>query len=358
MSMKNLSYFIILFMLLSCSAGKFTTTNFHNLAGFEENSHIYALPKTRIVVHVEVEKTEITPGPYHQYAKKYLGIEGVPTVSSNRFEIKDISISTQSVTDPDYIFSVKNENFANLEQVLEDYRSKGLIMQEGASAYYNKSLEMQDKPEEIYFTDLSIKPFYHTTNRKNATGNQFINVPIHSKQNSLKTTEEKAAEAAKFLFKLRKRRFKLLAGQYEVFPEGVALESAVKELDNLEAEYLSLFIGKQHLQTLSSRYTFTPSENEEIQRFTMFRFDENSGLHPSSGQDGEAIILQVTDLNTNVTLSNINRSNTQEATNIIYLRFADRAKVKVFYGSHEVVEAEIPIYQFGVHIPKYVPAAN
>lgn len=354
--MKSLTYIFILFMLVACSTGRFTTTNFHNLAGFEENSHVYALPKTRIVVHVEAEKTEITPGPYHQYAKKYLGIEGVPTMSTNQFEIKDIAVSTQSITDPDYIYSVRNENFKNLESVLNDYRNKGLIMHESASAYYNKSLEVQDKPEEIYYTDLSIKPFYHSPERKDATSNQYTSVPFSAKQTNLKTTEEKAEEAAKFLFKIRKRRFKLLAGQYEVFPEGVALEAAVQELDKLEAEYLSLFIGKQRRQILNRTYTFTPSENEEMQRFTMFRFGENSGFHPAGGRNGEAIILQVSDLNTNLTLSNVNSVNTQAATNTIYLRLADRANVKVFYGSHEVVEAEIPVFQFGVHVPQYVPA--
>jgi hypothetical protein len=45
-----------------------------------------------------------------------------------------------------------------------------------------------------------------------------------------KTLEEKAQEAALFIFKIRKRRFKLLAGQYDVFPEEQALATSVREI--------------------------------------------------------------------------------------------------------------------------------
>jgi hypothetical protein len=55
----------------------------------------------------------------------------------------------------------------------------------------------------------------------------------------IKSLEEKAEEAAAFIYKLRKRRFKLLVGQEQPVPDGNALDISIRELDELEKEYLS-----------------------------------------------------------------------------------------------------------------------
>lgn len=353
--MKILLRFSLILLLVSCSTGQFTTTNFHNLAGFEDNSHIYALPKTRLIVSLSVEKTEFIPGPYSKYASKYLGIEGTQSLSSNFYKIVDIELKTQSLADPDYTYSVLNDNFSDIELVLNEFRSKGLIMGESTSEYFKSDKEIQEEPEEIHYTDLSIKSF-NSEQGKNITSEneEYTNVPLLAKQVSPKSLDEKAEEAAKFLFKIRKRRFKLLSGQYEVFPEGIAMETSIKELNRLEDEYLSLFIGKKTQTTLSRTYTFTPNDSEQIQRYTLFRFAEDSGFHPTGGRVGDAIILEVTDLNTNTTLSQLSGTSASGNTNVLYIRLADRANAKIFYGSHEVLEAEIPVFQFGVIIPKFI----
>ena len=40
---------------------------------------LYSLPQTVLDVTVEADETEIMPGPYRQYAAKYLGIQDVPS---------------------------------------------------------------------------------------------------------------------------------------------------------------------------------------------------------------------------------------------------------------------------------------
>jgi hypothetical protein len=354
----SIKLFLIL-LLSSCSSGYIVTTNLHDLASFEENSYIYALPKTRLVVKVTASKTEFIPGPYHQYAKVLLGIEGARVLSSVHYQIQDIQLISQSIPDSDYCYSVKDINYGKVEELLKDLKAKGLVMEDFQPGYSELTINDLDALEPVQFTDLSVKPFIHAETTKTGNSNVEVNssgMPFTAKQLEAKSLEEKANEAAKFIIKIRKRRFKLLAGQYEVFPEGIALATAVEELTKLEEEYLSLFIGKTSTSIISQSFMAIPSEGEKVQRFTLFRFSNESGFYAAGGKNGEAVILQLKDLETNSTLSQLQRSSlNSQNDNKLYYRLADRAEVKVFYGSHEVLEAELAVFQFGAQITNYVP---
>lgn len=348
--MKQLIKYIILSLVISsCTQGYLVTTNFHDLAGFEENSYVYSLPKTRVLVEITADKSTFIPGPYHQYAKKYLGIEGAGSISADNYKITDIKFKTQLIPDPDYTYSIRSENYTDVEALLNTYRAQGLIMKEIDFLYQNNNIDELEGSDGVAFTDLSIRPFVVVEKSKD-----YNKVSLLEKQVGAKTLEAKAKEAANFLFKIRKRRFKLLAGQYEVFPEGVALETSVKELDELEEEYLSLFIGKTSTVTVSRTYSVMPNESEEMQRFSLLRFSEDTGFHSATGRSGEAIVLQLTDLNTYETLAQYNGVLPADNAGKIFCRLAHQANAKLFYGSHEVLEAELPIFQFGVLVPKDV----
>ena len=355
--MNRITKILSILLLSSCTAGHIVTTNLHNLANFEENSQIYTLPKTQVLVTLTVDKTEFILGPYHQYAQKYLDITGVGLVSSHFYSITDIQIHARSVSDPDYCFSLRNENFGEVETLLSELRAKGLIMEENPLNYYEQRFEVEGQQDEC--TDLTIKPFSFDENligrSDNADALEYSNIPLLKKQVALKTMEQKAEEAANFLFKIRKRRFLLLSGKYEVIPHGAALETSVQELNNLEQEYLSLFIGKKKTTSISRTYSIIPSDNEKMQQFTLLRFSDETGFHAAGDKVGEAIVLQLTDLETNKTLSQLqNMGSTIQNYNVLHYRLADLANAKIFYGSHEVLEAEIPVYQFGVLLPKYI----
>ncbi|HBH49849.1 MAG TPA: hypothetical protein DDX98_14485 [Bacteroidales bacterium] len=348
---------VLIIALSSCTTGYIVTTNLHDLASFEEKGHFYTLPQTRILVSVFAEKTEFIPGPYHKYAKSYLGIEGAKSLSSFSYNIQDIQLTTQSVPDPDYCYSVRDENYHKVESIITDLQSRGLISKENPYQLVNDNIDEVDFGDAIEFTDLTIKPFFSNELKENSKGNTLTDndLPLWHKQVKPKTLEEKAQEAALFIFKIRKRRFKLLAGQYDVFPEEQALATSVRELNKLEEEYLALFIGKEVKSTISRTYIMEPDENEKLQRFTLLRFSEETGFHSAGGRIGEAIILQLTDLETNANLTQMGGAQfSAQNNNILLVRLPDRANAKIFYGSYEVLETEIPVYQFGALVPKYV----
>jgi hypothetical protein len=361
--MKLLYKLFTLMLITSCSTGHVVTTNLHNLANFESNSQIYTLPKTRIVVSFTIDKTEFIPGPYHQYAKKYLGIEDAQALSSNFYEISDIQIKTQSIPDQDYTYSIRAQNFGKVETLLASMKNEGLIMNENIPNYQNLELEKLNEDLEIEYTDLSIKPFFidkSTASKDNKNlMQQYDKVPNLANQVAVKSLEQKAEEAAKFIFKIRKRRFKLVSGQYEVYPEGVAMEAGIRELDKLEQEYLSLFIGRKKTSTFFRTVIVVPTENDKLQRFTLMRFSDETGVNPADGGTGESIILQLKDMESNETLMQLQNSNiSSQNFDVLYYRQADLAMLNILYGSHEVLEAEIPVYQFGVLLPKFIPTTK
>lgn len=355
---KKLFLLTSIALIISCAPTKITTTNLHDLASFEEGGDIYALPQTRLMYTVTVVKSNFTPGPYCDYAKKYLGLDQVQKLPKNNWQIAKLDLSRITEPDPDHIYSVKAEGKLSFSAELEGLRKDGLLLLPASLQSYQLEHNQNLKPViELKHTDLSVKPFYKNTGKsKTNQPKENINtrLPVYASDLKAKTTEEKAAEAAAFIIKIRKRRFKLLAGQYEVFPEGKALETSVRELNKLEEDYLALFIGTVETDTLYKSYSFIPDENEKIQRTTLFKFSESEGLMAAESPRGESVFVEVVNLDKTSTLSQLQLPvSATSYTNIVFYRLPDKANVKVIRGSHLMHESEIPVCQFGALIPKY-----
>lgn len=353
---RKFQYLLLLPLFIACSTPQFTTTNVQDMAAFDPQGLLYSLPTTRVVVKVSAARTRFFAGPYHAYAKQYLGIEGAAVEDFESWKITNIQLSKLIEPDQDHYYSVRQQKTNAFTGELERLSKDGLILlpSEGESIQsFNSTLTSSVK--EIHNTDLSIKPFYLNKTRK---GGQSGDFPTHSrsaKHLKLKSEAEKAKEAAAFIFKIRKRRFKLLAGQYEVFPEGTALETSVEELNELEESYLSLFVGKKETDTLSRVYTVNPEGKENLQRFTLFKFSEVEGYLSDHSNTGVPIVMEFMDMERTKVISQLDLPLSSTAyENLFFYRIPDKAKVRTFLGSHVLHEAEIQLYQFGSIVPKYV----
>jgi hypothetical protein len=357
-ALGRLVQFSILLLFVSCSTSKVVTTNLQDLSSFEPEAQIYALPKTSLIFKVTAVKHNFQPGPYHKYAKRFLGIEGAKSVSEVNWEIVDMKQKNIIEPDIDQYYSVKFIGPINPSSELLELSKDGLIISpDKIQSYQGFNADVLDKVEQIHFTDLTISPFTIDEKRKKPknvlTSSEFDNLPARQKHIEGKTTEEKAFEASKFIFKIRKRRFKLLAGQYEVFPEGTALETSIRELNQLEKEYLSLFIGKVESDTVVRVFTYTPLAGEPLQRVTLFRFSEETGFYTSSENQGTQIILVVKDMEENKLLTQLQLP-MASLENVLLYREPDKGSIKVLYGSYELMESVVPVFQFGALIPLYV----
>ncbi len=356
--LKKLSLLTLIVLSISCSTTRITTTNLHDLASFESGGDIYALPQTRLLYSVTAIESKFSPGPYCDFAQKYLGIDNVQKLPKTKWQLKDIDLCRISEPDPDHFYSIKTEGKLDFNLELNGLQKEGLLLLPASLQGYQIDYNNLVHPVvDIMHTDLSVKPFYTIKKSKERnSGRDTLNtrLPVYAGSLKVKTTDAKAEEAAAFIIKIRKRRFKLLAGQYEVVHEGTAMETSVKELNKLEEEYLSLFIGSVESDTIYKVFTFVPEANEKIQRTTLFKFSETSGFLSPNNPQGESVVVEITNLEKSSTLKQLQLPVSAMSYNdLVFYRLPDRATVKARYGSHLLHEAEIPICQFGTLIPKY-----
>ena len=173
----------------------------------------------------------------------------------------------------------------------------------------------------------------------------FIKVPELKEQAIAKSLEDKAKEAAHQLFKLRKRRFKILTSNYEVLPpDGKAYEVIVRELDKLEKEYLSLFLGKEVSVIERGQFSYKPSSNDT--GGILFRMS-NKGLVDASDLKAVPVRVEFKNLGLTSELPVLPYDSNLTPNSLIHYRIPGQAEVKVVYGKHIVYKKNHIIAQFG-----------
>ncbi|MEE4196937.1 MAG: DUF4831 family protein [Bacteroidales bacterium] len=327
-----------------------------------EHGIIYALPKTTLRFTVEALRTDIIPGPYYEYAEKYLGMSDVPREEYSDWKISNILIDSYHEIDPEQFYMLEPEGKlkVNLPKLIEN----GSIMPVNLRAkeqFPNDFYGFNDPGKEVVFTDLSVKRYIGeervTYYKRVQRDSLFAKVPVVKTQSVTKTFEDKAEEAANFIFMIREKRFELLTGMADFYPEGESLEAAVEELNNLESEYLSLFIGKKFTSTYRATFEFSPGENDLSQPHILFRYSDERGVLPPNDLRGRPIIVELEKMNHTKNLDflladRINREGTSFVNKLFY-RIPDQAFIHVVDGNKLLAKRKLTIEQFGtvVQIP-------
>ncbi len=357
--MKNqLAAIALLFCLTACSpTAKISVTNLHDLANYQANSMIYALPRTRLAIELEIFHHHTVPGPYYAYAEKYLGIKGAPSVSTQTFELGTVRLHPFREADPDYYYSLTSSIPSVDLSRFYTFCDAGLLLdnQNFLSFSEYRPADTEDT-DIIYFTDLSVKKKVISGNGKAMKQKDSnlvpTDLPVTKSKEQKRSTEDMAKAASDFIIKIRKRRFKLMAGQYDVFPEGTALETAIRELNALEEEYLSLFIGKTYTDTLKQTYFYAPQAAQDLERTVICRISEETGFEDPGSTAGKPLVLELKSLGNTDALKDIAFPQAGPVyEDVIFYRLPEKALIRLFYGSKIVIEAEEPVYQYGPLVP-------
>lgn len=356
--MKKTVFLLLGILLMACGASeKITVTNVHDLSAHQPGSYIYSLPRTRLAIRVTAVRHYIIPGPYNEFAEQFLGIQGALSLSKTEWELYSISVDPVNEPDPEYYFSLKTHATFELPEKLSVLSSTGLILKpDDLNSFSGFSVFNNNMPELVHFTDLSVKQNYEDGNTNKRSNGALIptDLPVIKQDRKLKSKEEKALEAANFIIKIRKRRFKLLAGQYEVYPEGKALETSVRELDALEEEYLSLFVGTTYSDTITRAWFYIPQGGQDIERNVICRFSDETGFYEATSASGKPLVLELKNMQFTEGLRRLQLPSMGPGyDNMILYRLPDKAFVRVFYGSTTLLETELKIFQYGSFVPFY-----
>jgi hypothetical protein len=352
--MHNLKFItpVLMTLALACSpTGKISVTNVNDTGFRQPGKFLYSLPQTVLDVTVEAEETEIIPGPYRQYAAKYLGIQDAPSKVEYSWTLKSVKVAMHMETDPDFIFAAQGsfqpDVFPGLMKLITDSMILDLSRNPNTFVTYNN---VPEKTPEPYFTDLSIKRNFEAEKKVEVSmvmpDSSSVSRPANKKTLREKTLEQKAEEAANFLIKLKKRRFKMVSGLNDSTPQGEGVASALQELARVEEAYLSLFIGKRTVFHTRRNYHFTPATGKKTDRVVLFRFSEGDGFLDANESTGKPVLFDMTGTNKTKSLEQ-SASFAHLEDNMISYRIPDLVNVRLIYGEAVLSESLIPVFQSG-----------
>lgn len=366
--------FSVLFLACNSSKNLVKVQNINDIKKIYPNNLIYSLPKTKIVIVVEIEKIIKNKGPYGKFTDKYLGALN-KTIKKNEtfWEISKVKFFSYPIVDTSKTFIVGTKN---------NYSSFPLTLsKEGFPIAYNIAKTKYDHTNEINLNNSAInnnkskklssnfissnknyKIVYDTVYKEEVYDTIIRKVPILKPNLVIKTTEEQAKELADRLTILRDDRAALLVGEAdnENLPRGDALKIMLNEIDKLEAEYLSMFIGRTDTLRYTYSFSYIPSKNDINIRKTLFKFSESSGILPSENIYGTPVHFEIDVKNYSKNLKKYQsdielykKMDKKNNSGFCY-RIPKKASVKLIYGSQVISEKNIFISQLG--IIQYLPS--
>jgi hypothetical protein len=343
-------------LLSGCTVpAKFLVTPLNRLPQDYIANAMYVLPRTSFLVTVNFEKETQIAGPYWRYSGRLLGTEAPITENVVRYRITSTDVKSFLEPDPAHYYSVNTIKGSLNPETLTLLGSAGFILNPAVAIGYPE-LVMNDKSTAYnpWFSDLSIslnlKEVTDTLYKTMLTDSSYVRIPVFRKQEMAKTIDQKAEETANFIIKIRKRRFKLLAGEYEIFPEGKALEVSVRELDQLEREYLELFMGKTIRENFTRSFVVRPESSSAKEQIVVTKFSDKLGFVKQDSQEGYGVVLSINPQNSPAEFEPTLFTNEEENYNYLIYRIPGSAEINVAWGSEELYRGRFSYYQSGLWV--------
>ena len=153
-------------------------------------------------------------------------------------------------------------------------------------------------------------------------------------------------EAADFLLELRTRRFEMLTGEYDVYPDGVAMGAAIQKLDQMEASYLSLFTGKTITRVMKRTWFIVPESGSAQSTYPLDVFSDALGFVPRELMEGQPLEVVITPMGKTLRVAGYFSPATIPNNTLLY-RIPDLVELKVMLGNEALSTHRISIYQSG-----------
>jgi hypothetical protein len=313
-----------------------------------ENSLVYALPKTNIEISVEIKKDKYIPGPYVRYAEEQLSVEGVSAREDVSYSIGKISMKPVVEADYAYLYSLPAGDKTIIDASFLTLSSEGLIftLSDSKETIVNLT-SATPKNYQLYTDRLPTSPLETQSEfmiERIKTDSGFISVPFKQSIVEKKDPKSKAEEAAKFLFELRQRRFEIITGDVDHVFNGSSLKDALREINRLEKEYLSLFIGKHFVESRVYKFHISPEKAYEKKSYPVFYFSESDGALSEPSRTSTPFSLTIIPSGKINTVEGV-KTKTKIAS--IYYRIPETVTAQLLLGTKEVCSGRMQVYQMG-----------
>lgn len=295
----------------------------------------YALPSTVITLEVEAVVETFHAGPYAKYAQKYLGINA-KTSDGSSVQVTNVKMTPSIEADPSarYQVSVAKGGASFLALT-----SQGLVCTGdafGSSGEWRfPSVAKGDFTGKAISSNLTSEA---TTLYRSEDNSR---VAIQQDMIVQKSAETRAKETAETIVKLRNKKIAIATGDTDASFSGEALAAALAEIEDLEREYLSMFLGYSEYQTQKVKYDVVPDASQDRQVYVAFRLSDTAGLVPADDVSGKPYVLEL------VPQATASDGTAGLKGNVAYYRIPATCTVKLRDGSDVLIQSRIPVYQLG-----------
>ena len=310
----------------------------------------YSLPSTTLVLDVEAVQESFYAGPYAKYAEKYLGIK-VRQKDEEKWQISEVSLTPMLEADLSrrYTIALKNDApdlaFLKLTSAgLVAFADAGMTSTQSWRFPLAGSADFSDKG-----VSSNLKSEATTLYRGERKDAAYSKVSVQQNMVVEKSLEQKAAEAAQMIVRLREQRLQIVTGDTDATYSGEAMGAAVSELTRLEGEYMSLFVGYSEYQTKKVSFEVIPDAARESQMYVAFRMSDTAGPVPSDNLSGKPVVMEVVvpAVAEAETAFLADSKKIEKLQKFNYLIPAV-CTVRIKEGSELLIQSRVPVYQLGV----------
>ena len=305
----------------------------------------YSLPSTVISIDVEAVQEKFYAGPYAKYAEKYLGIKP-RTKDENTVHLTQVRMTPLVEPDQTRRYSVDVKKRVE-ESTLLKLSSAGFVTFADAK-HGDQTVWRFPTEEKGDFSGKGVSSnlksgsttLYKQDNKESA----YNRIGVQQNMIVEKTLEQKAAETAEMILKLRKQRLQIVTGDTDATYSGEAMGAAIDELTRLENEYMTLFTGYSERQPQHMTFEVIPDPAKENQMYVAFRMSENGGLVPADNISGKPVIMEI--IPQAIAQPEAGKEKKDKEVGV-YFRIPAACTVRLLDGMDLILQSRMPIYQLG-----------
>ena len=305
----------------------------------------YSLPSTVISIDVEAVQEKFYAGPYAKYAEKYLGIK--PRMKDeNTVQLTQVRMTPLVEPDQTRRYSVDVKKRVE-EATLMKLASGGFVTFADAK-HGDQTVWRFPTEEKGDFSGKGVSSNLTsgstTLYRKDDRESAYNRIAVQQDMVIEKTLEQKAAETAAMILKLRKQRLQIVTGDTDTTYSGEAMGAAIEELTRLENEYMTLFTGYSEKQPQHMTFEVIPDPAKENQMYVAFRMSEAGGLVPADNLSGKPVVMEIVPQ----AFAQPEVKDEKKSKDVgVYYRIPAACTVKLLDGMDLIFQTRMPIYQLG-----------
>lgn len=297
-----------------------------------EYALLYTLPSTAVDITLEIQLTQKTPGPFCNYARKYLAVPNPLTEEQNQVSLLSVTINTRAEANLSERYQVKFKAGSTPTMTLNELNAPLNV----------NTTEMMSVKEKQIPTARPAKPTaLEDGTARSAMTPEMIQASSQSKVAQL---------ASQRIYELREARNEIIAGQSDTpFPDGEAIKVALDNITAQETALTALFLGTEKTWTQVKTVKFVPdTANTDFDSRVIARISPTEGFVDTDDLSGTPVYLAFETLAKGTLPVNEKGITKTFPKGGLAYNIPGRGRLIVSYDGQDVAEAEIDVTQLGV----------